>query len=213
MPQQGAERRAGPRQGPVISGDPEMGPLARRTTGCGASAPAPVGALLPSIFWERNETRAPRPSPTGRRSFGCGGETEVRKMKCKQSKALSAPLRGDPLPAKGRLRPSSTGYAGEGKASARNRPPHTALFSSTFPAYITPAVPQGPAMAINGRRNKPFGPGGSTRRLHPCSVCVSSPIPVGPVLPKGRTWALHRRGRNRIDEGVKDVLLPEMVPT
>src|ERR1700683_889132 len=23
-----------------------------------------------------------------------------------------------------------------------------------------------PAMAINGRRNKPFGPGGSTRRLH-----------------------------------------------
>jgi len=22
-------------------------------------------------------------------------------------------------------------------------------------------------MAINGRRNKPFGPGGSTRRLHP----------------------------------------------
>src|SRR5437660_8914190 len=24
-----------------------------------------------------------------------------------------------------------------------------------------------PAMAINGRRNKPFGPGGGTRRLHP----------------------------------------------
>src|ERR1041385_238202 len=24
-----------------------------------------------------------------------------------------------------------------------------------------------PDMAINGRRNKPFGPGGSTRRLHP----------------------------------------------
>ena len=23
-----------------------------------------------------------------------------------------------------------------------------------------------PAMAINGRRNKPFGPGGGTRRLH-----------------------------------------------
>src|SRR5947209_12224596 len=44
-----------------------------------------------------------------------------------------------------------------------------ALFSSTFAAYITPAVPQGPAMAINGRRNKPIGPGGSTRRLHRCS--------------------------------------------
>ena len=56
-----------------------------------------------------------------------------------------------------------------------------------------------PAMAINGRRNKPFGPGGSTRRLHQSP----SPSMVGGF----------RRGRNRIDEGVKDVLLPEMVPT
>src|SRR4051812_31903941 len=52
------------------------------------------------------------------------------------------------------------GHDGRGK---------TALFSSTFIAYITPAVPQGPAMAINGRCNKPIGPGGSTRRLHRCS--------------------------------------------
>ena len=43
-------------------------------------------------------------------------------------------------------------------------------------------------MAINGHRNKPYGPGGSTRRLH------------------------HLRGRNRIDEGVKGVLLLGMVP-
>ena len=49
-PPQSVERRAGLRHGPAISGDPEMGPLARRTTGCGASAPAPVGALLPSRF-------------------------------------------------------------------------------------------------------------------------------------------------------------------
>ena len=49
-PQQSVERRAGPRHGPVISGDPEMGLTARRATGCGASAPAPVGALLPSFF-------------------------------------------------------------------------------------------------------------------------------------------------------------------
>src|ERR1700722_625086 len=46
-----------------------------------------------------------------------------------------------------------------------------------------------PDMAINGRRNKPFGPGGGTRRLHH-----------------------FLRGRNRIDEGVKDALLPGMVP-
>src|SRR5215207_6662883 len=44
MPQQGADRRAGPRHGPVISGDPEIGLAARQVTGCGASAPAPVGA-------------------------------------------------------------------------------------------------------------------------------------------------------------------------
>ena len=61
MPQQSVERRAGPRHGPVISGAPEMGPLARRTTGRGASAPAPVGALLPSIFWgaEIGQRRGP----------------------------------------------------------------------------------------------------------------------------------------------------------
>src|ERR1051326_143701 len=43
-----------------------------------------------------------------------------------------------------------------------------------------------PAMAINGRRNKPFGPGGSTRRLHPS--------------PGGKVWAgakQDRRGRKR----------------
>ena len=47
MPQQGAERRARPRMGRVISGDPEMGSTARRATGaairtsaCRRSAPS-----------------------------------------------------------------------------------------------------------------------------------------------------------------------------
>ena len=53
-----------------------------------------------------------------------------------------------------------------------------------------------PAMEINGRRNKPFGPGGSTRRLHP-----SPPVNGG-----------LRRGRNRIDEGVKGEFFLGMVP-
>src|SRR2546430_1679892 len=44
---------------PVISGDPEIGPLARRVTGCGASAPAPVGALLPHFLGSRNGQGAP----------------------------------------------------------------------------------------------------------------------------------------------------------
>ena len=59
-PQQSAERRAGLRHWPVIFGDPKIGPLARRTIGCGASAPAPVGALLPSFFLgSGNGRRAP----------------------------------------------------------------------------------------------------------------------------------------------------------
>src|SRR5256886_13512467 len=55
-----AERREARRSAirPVISGDPEMGPIARRTIGCGASAPAPVGALLPSFFGEEKKDRS-----------------------------------------------------------------------------------------------------------------------------------------------------------
>jgi hypothetical protein len=72
--------------------------------------------------------------------------------------------------------------------------PKPALFFSTFAAYIGGAG--SPAMEINGRRNKPFGPGGGTRRLHP------SPLFNGGL----------RRGRNRIDEGVKGVFFLGMVP-
>ena len=46
----------------------------------------------------------------------------------------------------------------------------TAWSSRAFPAVRMRLYWEGwrkPAMAINGRRNKPFGPGGGTRRLHP----------------------------------------------
>ncbi len=79
-PQQGAERRAGLRHWPVISGDPEMGSTARRALGCGVSAPAPVGALLPLIFSTGAEDRqgAPAPSSTGRRSVGFRQDAQAR---------------------------------------------------------------------------------------------------------------------------------------
>jgi hypothetical protein len=70
----------------------------------------------------------------------------------------------------------------------------SALFFSKLSPYIGGAG--SPAMEINDRRNKPFGPGGSTRRLHP-----SPPLLDG-----------FRRGRNRIDEGVKGEFFPGMVP-
>jgi len=56
-------------------------------------------------------------------------------------------------------------------------------------------------MAINGLRNKPIGPGGSTRRLH------HKPADIGQLTDGGLLW-----GRTRIDEGVKAVLLLGMVP-
>ena len=58
-------------------------------------------------------------------------------------------------------------------------------------------------MEINGRRNKPFGPGGSTRRLH-----------QNPILTMDHHREIDgfRRGRNRIDEGVKGSLFPGIVP-
>ena len=63
MPQQGAERRAGRRIRLVISGDPEMDLTARQVTGCGASAPAPVGALLPSFWGAESDEGAPGALP------------------------------------------------------------------------------------------------------------------------------------------------------
>src|SRR3989304_2251822 len=69
---------------------------------------------------------------------------------------------------------------------ARMRHPHGGFRNMFHVKHFAPAAPQphprplflnpqplysscrgNPAMAINGRRNKPFGPGGSTRRLHP----------------------------------------------
>jgi len=74
-------------------------------------------------------------------------------------------------------------------------PPTAALFFFRLAPYIRGAG--SPAMEINDRRNKPFGPGGSTRRLHP-----SPPFNNGGF----------RRGRNRIDEGVKGEFFLGMVP-
>ena len=70
-----------------------------------------------------------------------------------------------------------------------------ALSFRTFTPYIAGAG--SPAMEINCRRNKPFGPGGSTRRLHP-----------SPLLLEGG----FRRGRTRIDEGVKGEFFLGIVP-
>ena len=58
-------------------------------------------------------------------------------------------------------------------------------------------------MTINGLCNKPFGPGGGTRRLH------QNPSGGNIKLIYDGFW----RGRNRIDEGVKTEFSFGMVPT
>jgi len=60
-PQQGVERRAGPVMG---RSSPAIWRWARsrgRATGCGASAPAPVGALLPSFSGAEQTPGRPHP--------------------------------------------------------------------------------------------------------------------------------------------------------
>ncbi|MGX1165855.1 hypothetical protein AB7M16_002121 [Bradyrhizobium sp. USDA 372] len=99
-----------------------------------------------------------------------------------------------------RVRPPR-GRAAQGGLKPIQREPQDSssnpLFFGSFAPYIGSAG--SPAMEINGRRNKPFGPGGGTRRLH------QSP-------PSGELEAGLWRGRNRIDEGVKGVLFPGIVP-
>ncbi len=92
-----------------------------------------------------------------------------------------------------RFRPGQPNLACSGAFRASNAPEPALSFSILAP-YIEGAG--SPAMEINCRRNKPFGPGGSPRRLPP------SPLPSGGF----------RRGRNRIDEGVKGELFPGIVP-
>src|SRR5438270_5209443 len=70
-PQQGAERRAGPRHGPAIFGDPKIGPLARRTTGCGVPHQRLSALCSPLFSGSGKKTRGhPPPHQTGGRSVG-----------------------------------------------------------------------------------------------------------------------------------------------
>ena len=68
-----AERREA-RRPTLLAGDlrdPEIDPIARPGHGVRRSAPAPVGALLPSFWGAEMDEGIRRPSKTGRRSFGC----------------------------------------------------------------------------------------------------------------------------------------------
>src|SRR5262249_52748896 len=67
------------------------------------------------------------------------------------------------------------------RSAATPRLPLPALFSPARKAY-TEWCRREPAMAINGRRNKPIGPGGSTRRLHHQGVSDQEPQSERPPI-------------------------------
>jgi hypothetical protein len=58
-PRWSAERRAGWRYQPVISGEPEIGPTARRATGCGASAPSACRRSAPLVAGGKEDNGVP----------------------------------------------------------------------------------------------------------------------------------------------------------
>src|SRR4051794_24322697 len=82
-------------------------------------------------------------------------------------------------------------------------------FFPRFAPYIKGAG--SPAMEINCRRNKPFGPGGSTRRLHPSPSVGHDLVRKTGIHFSGSCRGL-RRGATRTAEGLKDVFFPHMVP-
>jgi hypothetical protein len=133
-----------------------------------------------TLHWATGSNRFSSKQSVGRRTAGCN-----------ISALLSRARRADGHPACDRVSLGSIG-------------PLATLFSLRFRAYIRRCRRE-PAMAINGRRNKPFGPGGSTRRLHQ-GISGQKSDHHRPLTPN------PCRGRNRIDEGVKGVLLLGMVP-
>ena len=63
-----AERRAGPHHGPVISGDPEMDPIARPGHGCGDPHQRLSALCSPQFIWGAETdkgTRRPAAKPDG----------------------------------------------------------------------------------------------------------------------------------------------------
>src|SRR3954447_12876156 len=71
-PQQSAERRAGGRIPPVISGDPEMDLTARQVTGCGVPHQRLSALCSPHFFrGAENRRRAPGALPNRTMTLGC----------------------------------------------------------------------------------------------------------------------------------------------
>jgi hypothetical protein len=64
-----AERRKARRarvMGPAISGDPEMGPIARRTIGCGGFRTSACRRSAPLTFFGERKTDKGHPPPSNR---------------------------------------------------------------------------------------------------------------------------------------------------
>ena len=68
MPQQSVERRAGLRHGPVISGDPEMGPLRDGSRGAALPHQRLSALCSPRFFGERKSDQGAGPARHDKRA-------------------------------------------------------------------------------------------------------------------------------------------------
>jgi hypothetical protein len=114
----------------------------------------------------------------------CDGDHKVEG----QRRSRRSVPEGDPADA--RMAFDMIRYQTPGAAMANSRGRRGTLFSSTFYAYID-GCRREPAMAINGRRNKPIGPGGSTRRLHQSRTLPDMGAKQDRRGRKGRAFARH----------------------
>lgn len=127
---------------------------------------------------ERLATRQRSASPAGEEWQACENHAA---RDVPRTRRISGTVEFPAKPQLGDLKPKVQGRL----PPSRSAP--SALFFSTLAPYIGGAG--SPAMEINGRRNKPFGPGGSTRRLHP------SPLPMQRVSAGAKQDRRGRKGR------------------
>ena len=130
----------------------------------------------PSVFWPYSDALTPAHNL---RSFRQAGGSEKRSSRARTVQNRG-PRRSSNTPSASHTdwiekRPQdSLGQCQHGVHfdTASTTVPQSSLFPGSLRQPILPTPAARLAMAINRRRNKSFGPGGSTRRLHrsPCAV-------------------------------------------
>jgi hypothetical protein len=197
-----ATARAGSRK-------PKIGPR-QASQACGASRRS-ISLSGEVEKGTKGASRRPQDQNPGRRSFGCLTiKVEVVRSFARRSNPVSrercSAQRCCAIAGPRFLRTDSNRDPGSAAHRSALRPGHGKLSALFFPSRFTPilSVPASrPAMAINGRRNKPFGPGGGTRRLHRCSSDARLPCNDGAGPCESLDYGAASAGANQDRRGCK----------